>query len=90
MTARELLKTDVNNISDQEFRLIVIKRLEKHRRQQRIYCCSDHDKLRNVVNEVQSKLDAVIARMEEAEGRIRKIEDKIMENDEVEKKIRKY
>ena len=47
---------------------------------------NNHDKLRNVVNEMQNKLDVVTARKEEAEGRISEIEDKIMENDEVEKK----
>ena len=45
MTARELLKTDINNIYDQEFRIVVIKLIDgferKHRRQQRIYCCTD-------------------------------------------------
>ena len=35
---------------------------------------------------MQNKLDAVTARMEEAEERISEIEDKIMENDEAEKK----
>ena len=35
---------------------------------------------------MQNKPDAVTARMEEAEGRLSEIEDKIMENDEVEKK----
>ena len=35
---------------------------------------------------MQNKLDAVIARMEETEGRISDIEDEIMEKDEAEKK----
>ena len=39
---------------------------------------------------MQNKLDAATARMKEAEGRISEIEDKSMENDEAEKKIRKY
>ena len=39
---------------------------------------------------MQNKLDAVTARMEEAEERIGEIEDKIMENDEAEKKRKKY
>ena len=45
MRARELLKTDINNISVQEFRIIVVRLTaeltKKHRRQQRIYCCRD-------------------------------------------------
>ena len=40
MTAKELIKTDINNISDQEFRITIIKLTagleKKHRRQQRI------------------------------------------------------
>ena len=35
---------------------------------------------------MQNKLDAVTARMEEAEERISEIEDKIMENDEAKKR----
>ena len=38
---------------------------------------------------MQNKLDAVTARMEEAEERIGEMEDKIMENGEAEKKDRK-
>ena len=44
MTAKELLKTVINNITEQEFGIIVIiiAVLEKkHRRQQRVYCCRD-------------------------------------------------
>ena len=36
---------------------------------------------------MQNKLEAVTARIEEAEGRIGEIEDKIMEKDEAEKEI---
>ena len=38
---------------------------------------------------MQNKLDAVTARMQEAQGRISKTEDKILENDEAEKKRKK-
>ena len=45
MTAKELIKTDINNITEQEFRIIVIRLIavleKKHRRQQRIYYCRD-------------------------------------------------
>ena len=44
MTARELFKTDINNISDQEFRIIVIKLiagLEKSIEYNRVYCYRD-------------------------------------------------
>ena len=45
-----------------------------------------YDELRNVVKEVLNKLAALTARMEEAEGILSEIEDKIMENDKAEKK----
>ena len=45
VTAEELNKTDISNITEQEFRIIVIRLItgleKKHRRQQRIYCCRD-------------------------------------------------
>ena len=45
VTAKELIKIDLSNITEQEFRIIVIKLiagLEKtHRGQQRIYCYRD-------------------------------------------------
>ena len=45
--------------------------------------------LKNVVNEMQNKLEAVTVRTEEAEGRISEIEDKIMGKDEAKKKREK-
>ena len=98
MTAKELLKTDINNITEQEFRIIVIRLiawLEKSIEDSRESIAAEikelrnsHHELRNVVSEVPSKLDAVTARMEEAEGRLSEIEDKIMENDEAKKNIK--
>ena len=95
MTAKELIKSYINNISEQEFRRIVIRLiagLEKSIEDSRESIVAEikeqkhsHDEFTNVVNEVQNKLDAVTARME-AEGRLSGKEDKIMENDEVEKK----
>ena len=89
MTARELLKTDINNISDQEFRIMVIRLipgLEKSIEDSREAIAAEirdlrnsHDELRNVVNEVRNELDVFTMRIEEAEGRISKIEDKIIE-----------
>ena len=91
-----MLKTGINNISGQEFRIIVIRLitgLEKSIDDSRESIAAEikelrnsHDSLRNVVNEVQNKLDAATERMKEAEGRISKIKDKIMENDEAEEK----
>ena len=96
MTAKELLKTVMNNTTRQEFRITVIRLitgLEKIREDSRESIATEikelknsHDELRNVVNEAQNKLEAVTARIEEAEGRIGELEDKIMEKDEAEKK----
>ena len=64
MTARESLKPDLNNIFDQEFRLIVIRLidgLEKSIEDSRESIAAEtkelknsHDELKNVVNEVQN------------------------------------
>ena len=47
---------------------------------------TSHDELRNAINEMQKKLDTVTVRTEETEEGIGEIEDKIMENNEAEKK----
>ena len=41
-----------------------------------------------MLNEVQNKMEAATARIEEAEERIGELEDKIMEKEEAEKKIK--
>ena len=45
VTANKLIKNDLSNITEQEFRIIVIKLIagleKKHRAQQRIYCYRD-------------------------------------------------
>ena len=96
MTARKLLKTDRNNISDQECRIVPIRLiagLEKSIEDDREYTAAEikdlrnsHDELGNVVNEMQNKLDIVRARTEEAGERISEIEDKIREKEEAEKR----
>ena len=96
MTAKELVKTDIKNITEQEFRITVIRLitgLEKIREDSRESIATEikelknsHDELRNVVNEVQNQLDALTARMEEVEERIIEIENNIMANEEAEKK----
>ena len=43
-------------------------------------------KFKNAITELQSLMDATAARMDEAEQRISDIEDKLMENNEAEKK----
>ena len=44
MTAKELLKTDINNMTEQKFRIIVIRLiagLEKSIEVAELYCCKD-------------------------------------------------
>ena len=77
MTARKLLKTYINNISDQEFRIIAIKLiagLEKSIEDSGESIAAEikdlrnsHNELRNTVNRMQNKLVAV-TRTEEAGG----------------------
>ena len=79
MTTKEWIKTDINNITEQEFRIIVIRLitgLEKSIEDSRESIAAEikelkisHDEFKNAVNEVQNKLQVVTARTEEAEGR---------------------
>ena len=66
MTAKELIKTDINNITEQEFRIRVIRLiagLEKSIEDSRESIAAEikelknsHYELRNAVNEVQNKV----------------------------------
>ena len=47
---------------------------------------NSQNEIKNAITELQSWTDATAARMDEAEQRISDIEDKIMENNETEKK----
>ena len=94
-TANELIKTDLNNKMEQEFRTIAIKLiagLEKSIEDSRESTTkikglrNSHEKLKNSINEVQNKMEAAVARIEEAEERIGELEDQIMEKEEPEKK----
>ena len=78
MTAKELLKPYINNISEQEFWIIIIRLiagLEKSTEDSRESIVAEIKDLRNShkefkknVNERQNKLDAVKARMREQKG----------------------
>ena len=96
-TANELVKKDLNNITEREFRIIVIKLiagLENSIEDSRESIATEirelrnsHEELKkNAINEVQNKMEAAKARIEEAEERIGELEDKIMEKEEAEKK----
>ena len=89
------LKNDLGNITEQKFRIIVIKLiagLEKSTEDSRESITTEikglrnsHEELKNAINEMQNKMEAAIARIEEAEERIGELEDKIMEK----RKLRK-
>ena len=99
VTANELIKNDLSNIMEQEFRIIVIKLiagLEKRIEDNGESITTEikglrnsQEELKNAINELQNKMEATTARIEEAEERIGELEDKIMEKEEAEKKIKK-
>ena len=95
-TANKLIKNDLSNVTEKEFRIIVIKLitgLEKSREDSREYITTEIKGLRNsqeelktAINELQNKMEVTTVRIEEAEERIDELEDKIMEKEEAEKK----
>ena len=62
-------------MSEPEFRIMIIRIL-----------AGVKNRLKNVITELQSQVEAMAARMDEAEQRISDIEDKLTENNEAEKK----
>ena len=95
-TANELIKKDLNNITESEFRIIVIKLiagLENSIQDSRESLATEikglrnsHEELKNALNEMQNKMETTTARTEEAEERIGELEDKVMEKEEAERK----
>ena len=83
---------------EQEFRIVVIKLiagLEKSKKDSRVSMATEikglrnsHEELKNAINEVQNKMEATTAGIEDAE-RIGELEDKILEKEEAEKKRNK-
>ena len=86
-TANELIKKDLNNITESEFRIIVIKLiagLENSIEDSRESLATEikglrnsHEELKNALNEMQNKMETTTARIEEAEERIGELEDKV-------------
>ena len=95
-TANELIKNDLNNTTQNEVKIIVIKLiigLEKSIQDSRESIATEikglrnhQEELKNAINELQNKMEATTAQIEEAEERIGDLEDKIMEKEESEKK----
>ena len=95
-TANELIKKDLNNKTESEFRITVIKLitgLENSIKDSRESLATEikglrnsQEELKNAINELQNKMETTTAWIEEAEERIGELEDKIMEKEEAEKK----
>ena len=95
-TANELIKNDLNNITESEFRIIVIKLIagiENSIEDRGESIATEikglrdsQEELKNAINELQNKMEMTTARIEGAEERIGVLEDKIMEKEEAEKK----
>ena len=95
-TANNLIKKYLNNITESEFRTIVIKliaglenRIEDSRESIAIEIKglrNSQEELKNAINKLQNKTEMTTARIEEAEERIGELEDKIVEKEEAEKK----
>ncbi|KAF0886881.1 LORF1 protein, partial [Crocuta crocuta] len=96
MTSKELFKTDMSNITEQEFRTTVIKLiagLEKGIEDIRetiatktMELKNSCDEFKNAINEVHNKMEVSKTRIEEAERRIGELNDTIIEKEEAEKK----
>ena len=91
-TARDLTNTATSKISEPEFRITIIRilagvenRLESLSAEIKEIKASQ-DEIKNVITELQSRVDATEVRLDEAEWRISDTEDKLMENNEAEKK----
>ena len=97
-TANELIKNDLSNITEHEFKITVIKLIagfEKSIEDSRDSIATEikglrnsQEELKNAINEVQNKMEVTTAQIEETEDRIGELEDKIMEKEEAEKKIK--
>jgi len=95
-TARDLINTDISNMSELEFRMTILKilaKLEKSMEDIRDTLSgeikelkSNQVEIKKAIKEVQSKMEALTARIIEAEERISNIEDQMMESKEAEKK----
>ena len=79
-------------MSESEFRITIIRilagvenRLESLSAEIKEVKTSQ-DEVKNAITELQSRMDAMAPRTDEAEQRISNIEDKFMENNEAEKK----
>ena len=85
-SATELMDMDITKLSEMEFRVTMVKmmcRLEKNINENieslRVEMRANLAEIKNVMNQMQSKLDALMARVNEAEERISELEDGMVE-----------
>ncbi|KAF0879838.1 LORF1 protein, partial [Crocuta crocuta] len=93
MTAKELLKTDISKITEQEFRtIVIIAGLEKGMEDRETIATMTMElkmvvmNLKNAINEVHNEMEASNTWIEEAERRIDELEDTVLEKEEAKKK----
>ena len=86
MTARDLINTDTSKMSEPEFRITIIRILASVEKRLESFSAeikevkTSQDEIKNSITELQSQMDATVARMDEAEQPL------LMENNEAEKK----
>ena len=93
LSSTELQNMDYNSMSESQFRSTIIKllvALEKSIKDSTDYITaefrSNQAKSKNKSSEMQSKLDVLMARVNEVEERVSNIEDKLMVRKEAEEK----
>ncbi|KAF0880340.1 LORF1 protein, partial [Crocuta crocuta] len=96
MTAKELTKTDISNINEEDFRTIVVKLITGLKNgmediretiaTKTMELKNSCDEIKNSINEMHNKMEASNERIEQAERRIGELEDIIIAKEEREKK----
>ena len=92
-TARDLSKTDINNTSDKEFKVMIIKILTGFKKRVEDIHKILNIEVRNIIAEMNSSInemkdmpDGMSCRLEEAEKFINYVEDRVMESNQAEQK----
>ena len=93
LSTTELQNLDYNSMSESQFRSTIVKllmALEKSIKDSRHFMTaefrSNQAKIKNQLNEMQSKLEVLTMRVNEVEERVSDIEDKLMVRKEAEEK----
>ena len=94
LSAPELQNLDYNSMSENKFRSTIAsgsgkKSIKDSRNFMTAEFRSNQAKIKNQLNEMQSKLEVLTMRVDEVEERVSDIEDKLMARKEAEEKKRK-